>query len=158
MGAMAIVIVSLASLPIPRAGSLQTAPPVACNLLTSKEVSAVIGGPGTGSPIASPTSCQWVGVQSKRVTLTINQPRGGKSPVDQFDSARARTLPGITVEPVTGVGDDAYYVYFAGQNRAGCGLVVKKGTSVFEVRIYGFDLGEAKTAMKPLAQAAAGRL
>jgi len=46
-------------------------------------------------------------------------------------------------------------VYFTGQNRAGCGVVVKKGNSVFEVRLYGFDLSQAKTVSKTLAQNAA---
>ena len=56
------------------------------------------------------------------------------------------------------MGEDAYYVYFAGQNRAGCGLVVKKGSLVFEVRLYGFDLNQAKTVIKTLAQDAAAKL
>ena len=39
--------------------------------------------------------------------------------------------------------------------RPGCGLVVKKGTSVFEVRVYGFELAKGKTVSKVLAQEAA---
>ena len=31
-------------------------------------------------------------------------------------------------EPVGGVGDDAFHVYFAKTTRAGCGIVVKKGS------------------------------
>ena len=54
-------------------------------------------------------------------------------------------------------GDDAFYIFYAGQNRAGCGLVVKKGTSVFEVRVYGFDLAQAKTVSKTLAKEAAAK-
>ena len=61
----------------------------------------------------------------------------------------------MTTESISGVGEDAYYVYFTGQNRAGCGVVVKKGNSVFEVRLYGFDLSQAKTVSKTLAQDAA---
>ena len=49
-------------------------------------------------------------------------------------------------------------MYFAGQNRAGCGLVVKKGSSVFEVRLYGFDLNQAKTVIKTLAQDVAAKV
>jgi hypothetical protein len=124
---------------------------VACPMLTQVQIAAATGATvGAGSPIAAPTSCQWAG-QGKIVTLTIRQ-TAGKSPVDQFNDSKTRTLPGITVEPVSGVGDDAFYVYFAGQNRAGCGLVVKKGTGVFEVRVYGFDLGQAKSVSKTLAQ------
>jgi hypothetical protein len=125
---------------------------VACPLLTQAQVAAATGATvGAGSPIAAPTSCQWAG-QGKIVTLTIRKTLAGKRPVEQFNDSKARALPGITVEPVSGVGDDAFYVYFAGQNRAGCGLVVKKGTGVFEVRVYGFDLGQAKSVSKMLAQ------
>jgi hypothetical protein len=130
---------------------------VACPLLTPAQIGAVFGGPvGAGAPIVA-TSCQWVGQQGKRATLTINQPRGGKSPVDQFNAGKARGLPGVTIEPVSGIGDDAYYIYFTGQNRAGCGVVVKKGSSVFEIRVYGFDLSQAKTVSKTLAQDVAGK-
>jgi hypothetical protein len=131
---------------------------VACPLLTQAQIGAVFGGTvGAGAPIYLPTSCQWAGQQGKRVTLTINQTRAGKSPVDQFNDGKARGLPGVTREPVSGIGDDAYYVYFTGQNRAGCGVMVKKGTSVFEIRVYGFDLSQAKTVAKTLAQDAAGK-
>jgi hypothetical protein len=36
-------------------------------------------------------------------------------------------------------------------------LVVKRGTSVFEVRVYGFDLAQAKTVSKTLATEAAAK-
>jgi hypothetical protein len=133
-------------------------PTVACGLLTPAQIGAATGATiGAGSPIAKPTSCQWMG-QGKTVTLTINQARAGKSPVDQFNEGKANKLAGaITVESVGGVGDDAYYVYFAGTTRAGCGLVVKKGSSVFEIRVYGFELSQAKTVSKTLAQNAASK-
>jgi len=136
---------------------LAAEPPVACTLLTQAQIGTATGATvGAGSPIAAPTSCQWSG-QGKIVTLTINQPRGGKTPVQQFTDGKARKLPGVTTESISGVGEDAYYVYFAGQNRAGCGLVVKKGSSVFEVRLYGFDLNQAKTVIKTLAQDVAAK-
>jgi hypothetical protein len=137
---------------------LAAEPTVACTLLTLAQIGAATGATvGAGSPIAAPTSCQWSG-QGKIVTLTINQPRGGKSPVDQFNDGKTRKLPGITTEAISGVGEDAYYVYFTGQNRAGCGVVVKKGSSVFEVRLYGFDLNQAKTVSKTLAQNVAAKI
>ena len=154
-----IVVTTALSVLFASASSLFAAePPVACALLTQAQIGAAAGATvGAGSPIAAPTSCQWSG-QGKIVTLTINQPRGGKSPVDQFNDGKTRKLPGITTESISGVGEDAYYVYFAGQNRAGCGLVVKKGSSVFEVRLYGFDLNQAKTVIKTLAQGAAAKI
>ena len=130
-------------------------PTVACGLLTSAQIGAATGATiGAGSPIAAPTSCQWMG-QGKTVTLTINQPRAGKSPIEQFNAGKASKM--ITAEPVGDVGDDAFYVYFAGTTRAGCGIVVKKGSSVFEIRVYGFELTQAKTVSKTLAQNAASK-
>ena len=132
--------------------------PVGCSLLTQAQIGAAIGGTvGAGSPIIVSTACQWVGQQGKRVTLTINQPRAGQSPVDQFNAGKSRSLPGVTIEPVSGVGDEADHGYFTGQNRAGCGVVVRKGSSVFEIRLYGFDLSQAKTVAKAIAQDAAGK-
>ena len=48
-------------------------------------------------------------------------------------------------------------MFYSGTSRAGCGLVVKKGTSVFELRIYGFEIAQAKTVLKTLAGEAAGK-
>jgi len=130
-------------------------PTIACALLTTAQIGAATGATvGAGSPIARPTSCQWMG-QGKTVTLTINQPRAGKSPVDQFNAGKANKI--VTTEPVAGVGDDAFYVFFPGTTRAGCGLVVKKGSSVFEIRVYGFELSQAKTVSKALARNAASQ-
>ncbi|HKE87803.1 MAG TPA: hypothetical protein VKB50_28810 [Vicinamibacterales bacterium] len=130
---------------------------VGCSVLTQAQIAAATGAPvGSGSPIAAPTSCQWSG-KGKMITLTIRQPLANKSPVDQFNDAKKRTLPGVTIEPVSGVGDDAFYIYYAGHERSGCGLVVKKGSSVFEVRVYGFDLSQGKTVSKTLSQQAVAK-
>jgi hypothetical protein len=130
----------------------------ACTLITQAQVSAALEIPvNAGTPISRPSSCQWVG-KGRFTTLTIMQPRGGKSPIENFNSGKTSTMPGITVEPVSGVGDDAYYVYFNSTTRAALGLVVKKGSSAFEIRVYGFDLDKAKPVAKTLCQTVAGRL
>src|SRR4029077_7949629 len=91
---------------------LAAEPPVACTLLTQAQIGAATAATvGAGSPLAAPTSCQRSG-QGKIVTLTINRPRGGKSPEQQFTDGKARKLPGVTTESISGVGEDAYYVYF----------------------------------------------
>ena len=76
--------------------------------------------------------------------------------VEQFNAGK-KGLVGVTIEPVSGVGDDAYYVSYSGTTRAGLGLVVKKGSSEFEIRVYGFEIDKAKPAAKTLAQEAAGK-
>ncbi|HET6474395.1 MAG TPA: DUF3558 family protein [Pseudomonadales bacterium] len=129
--------------------------PDVCSLLTQQQISAAFGvAVGTGTPSLSSPACKWSGAD-KIVTLSITRTRGAESPVDQFYSGKALSLPGMAVQPVTGVGDAAYYVYFAGKDRDGCHLMVKKNRSVFEVRVDGFDLDHAKVVAKTLAQAAA---
>ncbi|HUK33204.1 MAG TPA: hypothetical protein VLV86_04785 [Vicinamibacterales bacterium] len=130
----------------------------ACALLTQMQVGSALGVPvGAGAPIGRPSACQWAG-KGKIATLTITQPLAGKSPVDRFNTGKTSTLPGITQEPVSGVGDDAFFVYYANTTRAGLGIVVKKGTSAFEVRVYGFDINDAKAVAKNLATNALGKL
>jgi hypothetical protein len=137
---------------------VSAAPPtVACELLTQARVSAALGvAVDAGTPIARPGTCQWVG-KGKFATLTITLEKGGKTPVDQFNAGRTSKLAGVTTEAVSGVGDEAYYVYFTGTTRAGAGIVVRKGTSSFEIRVYGFPLDEGKTVGKGLAQDVAGK-
>jgi hypothetical protein len=130
----------------------------ACTLITQIQVSAALEVPvGAGTPIASPSTCQWIG-KGRFATLTITQPLGGKSPVDRFNAGKTSTMPGITTEPISGVGDDAYYVYFSNTTRAGLGLVVRKGSSAFEIRVYGFDIDRAKSVAKTLCQTVAGKI
>ena len=131
-------------------------PAAACALITQTQVSEALGvSMPQGTPISRPGTCQWVG--KKTATLTITLPRSGKSPVEQFNAGK-KGLAGVTIEPVSGVGDDAYYVSYSGTTRAGLGLVVKKGNNEFEVRVYGFDVDKAKPVAKTLAQEAAGKI
>jgi len=130
---------------------------VACTMITQAHVSEALGiSVPAGTAISRPGTCQWMG-KGRFATLTITLPRGGKSPVEQFNAGK-KGLAGITIEPGSGVGDDAYYVYYSGTTRAGLGLVVKKGSNEFEVRVYGFDLDKAKPVAKTLAQEAAGKI
>lgn len=130
----------------------------ACALLTQMQVSDALGIPvDAGKPISGPASCQWFG-KGRFATLTITQPLAGKSPVDRFNAAKASTLPGVTKEPVSGVGDEAFYVAFSGTTRAGLGLTVRKGAAAFEIRVYGFDIDKAKPVAKTLAQNVAAKV
>jgi hypothetical protein len=158
MRSTAIAIPLVTGLLLSSAASSSAADPVACTVLTPAQVSAALGvSIDKGTPISRPGTCQWMG-KGRFATLTIAVPRGGKSPVDQFNAGKKGGLAGaVTAEPVSGVGDDAYYVYFSGTTRAGLGLVVKKGSSEFEVRVYGFELDKAKPVAKTLAQEAAGK-
>jgi hypothetical protein len=130
----------------------------ACTLLTQTQVSAALEVQvDAGTPIGRPSACQWTG-KGRFATLTITQPLAGKSPIDRFNAGKTSKLPGIITEPVSGVGDEAFYVYFSNTTRAGLGLVVKKGSSAFEIRVYGFDIDKAKSVAKALSQTVAGTI
>jgi len=140
-------------------GTLSAASPtVACELVTQARVSAALGVTvGAGTPIARPGTCQWAG-KGRIATLTITQSLAGKTPVEQFNAGKTSKRYGITMEPVSGVGDDAFYVSFATNTPKGAvGIVVRKGDSTFEVRVYGFSLDEGKAVGKSLAQDIAGK-
>jgi hypothetical protein len=129
----------------------------ACTLIAQTQVSAALEIPvNPGTPISSPSTCQWIG-KGRFATLTIMQPLAGKSPIDRFNAGKTSKMPGITMEPVSGVGDEAYYVYFSGTTRA-LGLVVKKGSSAFEIRVYGFEIDKAKSVAKTMCQTVAGKI
>ena len=129
----------------------------ACALITQTQIGAALEVPvGDGTPIGRPSTCQWAG-KGRIATLTIMQPLGGKSALERFNAGKNSTMPGITTEPVSGVGDEAYYIYFSGTMRA-LGLVVKKGSSVFEIRVYGFEVDKAKSVAKTLCQTIAGKI
>lgn len=130
----------------------------ACTLITQTQVSAALEVQvDAGTPIGRPSACQWTG-KGRFATLTITQPLAGKSPIDRFNAGKTSKLPGIITEPVSGVGDEAFYVYFSNTTRAGLGLVVKKGSSAFEIRVYGFDIDKAKLVAKTLSQTVAGTI
>jgi hypothetical protein len=55
--------------------------------------------------------CDWDAQQGRHVTPAIFQATGSESPADRFNHAKT-PVPGVTVEPAGGVGDDAYDIYF----------------------------------------------
>jgi len=122
------------------------APPTdACALLTSAQVSAVLGvSVGVGERIvpSSSTLCGYGGAgAAKRVVvaiITVNMFTQEKTP-----------LQGIKEEAAAGVGDEAHYMTTPG---FGTGLSVKKGNFAFKVRVYGFPLEQIKTKEKTLAR------
>jgi hypothetical protein len=159
MRSIALSAIIAGSMLVSSPGLLTAATPtVACDLLTQARVTAALGVMvGAGTPIARPGTCQWIG-KGKIATLTITQPLGGKTPVEQFNTGKTSKRLGITTESVSGVGDEAFYIYFAANTpRAASGIVVRRGDATFEIRVYGFTLEEGKTVGKSLAQDVAGK-
>ena len=103
----------------------------ACALLTPAQVSSALGAVvGPGQPIMpnKPTLCSWTeqGVPSgteRNVSVSVMSAKSfenGKIPVT-----------GITKTPVTGIGDDAYFVETRSMT---AGLSVRKGDACFQIR------------------------
>jgi hypothetical protein len=155
-----VILAALFALAVAETPEAHAAPPAdPCSLLTTQQVNTALGvavaaGKGLGQ------SCQWsqTGKElgGKGMLLTILGPIGTLTPVQQFDAIKT-PLPvkGITKTPVSGLGDDAVY----GQTGAsGPELTVKKGNSVFQIKVYGLPVEEIKTKEKTLAQEVLARL
>jgi hypothetical protein len=103
----------------------------ACSLLTQARVSALLGvSVGAGAPLVPKTAllCGWAqpgdtNHSGKRVVLDVFGAMGRLTPVDRFNNGKT-PVKSITKTPVTGIGDDAYYVTTPAM---GTGLNVKKG-------------------------------
>ena len=133
-----------------------TPPDDACSILTQTQVSTVLGfSVATGQRIVPTTAmmCGWSGpggptIGGKKVVLDIFGPLGKLTAVDRFANGKT-PVQGITKTPVSGVGDDAYYITTPG---LGTGLNVRKGNSAFQIRVYGFPPDQIETMEKTLAQ------
>ncbi|HLW48959.1 MAG TPA: hypothetical protein VKW09_14495 [bacterium] len=121
----------------------------ACSLLTQAQVSAALGvsmAPGQRYLPSLPQVCAWsepVPPHIQRVVVTISN-------TVTFASEKTPT-PGVTKTPVSGIGDDAYYVTAGG---LGTDLHVKKGSFAFKISVGGpgFSVDQIKVMEKTLAQ------
>jgi hypothetical protein len=118
-------------------------------------VTAVLGVPVAAGEKIVPGSgalCGWEipgdkGVNRKRVVLSIYTPLGGLTSIERFNNAKT-PVPGITKEPVSGVGDEALFAMTPG---LGTGLIFRKGERAFDMRVYGFPKDQIKAKEKELA-------
>ena len=128
------------------------APGDACSLLTQAQIKSATGADVSAGVAGSPKLCQWNASMAPSatvnfVTLVLQDPKF-------FEGGKKVPAPAI-VTPVSGVGDDAYYVVVRDQ----VGLVVKKGSSAFKVAVYAKLPADKKEAMeKSLATQIASQL
>ena len=143
----------------------------ACELLTTAQVSAALGvSMGAGSHV-TPTflkTCTWAPAGGptndlKCVTLNLQTAEGydaGEKMLQQVTAVmkarRDEDAPAPVITPISGVGDDAYYLDTANI----LSLIVKKGNGAFKIVIYGGGLPMAKrqSAEKTLAQQVLSKL
>src|ERR1700733_3545826 len=133
----------------------------ACAFLTRSQLSTVLGVPVDAGKHIGPGSalCSWGAPndpnhEGKHILLTIYRPVGKISAVERFENGKT-PIGGIEKTPVSGVGDDAYYIDTPG---FGLGLNVKKGSSAFQVKVFGFSAELAKTLERALAETVLAKL
>jgi len=138
------------------------ADPDACALLTETDVSAALevkSLAGTHLVQSSTKVCSWSDVAGndinhRRVVVSVTS-------AASFNALKSRAGI-ITMEPVSGIGDDAFYEI--PKSSESPFLFVRKGNAAFSVRILNglklkaFTRDEEKTKEAALAKAAAGRL
>lgn len=99
-----------------------------CTLLTADQVKAVLGVEIAVGPPPGKSSCMWKSTGGKVQMVTVSlQPS-----TTSWEHLKT-VLPSIPANPVTGVGDDAFYQNFG----TFAPLAVKKGGTIFIVKIYG---------------------
>jgi hypothetical protein len=127
----------------------------ACSFLSASQISTVLGvtvdaglhiGPGNAL-------CGWGEPndprhEGKHVLLTLYRSVGKISPIERFENGKM-PIGGIAKTPVRGIGDDAYFIDTPG---FGLGLNVKKGSSAFQVKVFGFPPDVTKTLERALAE------
>jgi hypothetical protein len=134
----------------------------ACALLTAAEVSKALGVtslPGERVIPASPKMCTW----SDDAQHDINHRRVTVSIVGAAGFQVGKSSKRITIEPVSGIGDEAYYE-IPGSGKESPFLFVRKGSAAFSIRVLNglklkaFTLQEEKDKESDLAKAAVSRL
>jgi len=116
--------------------------PAPCSLLTSAEVSAVVGANvGAAQPIAT-TGCSWT---APHVIVSV-------SLWDASDWGKMKTpLPGTSKTSVSGFGDDAFFTTLGSGEKQFTALTVKKGGTAYVIKVYGGNATDQMSKEKTLA-------
>jgi hypothetical protein len=124
-----------------KTAAAQSAAP--CSLLTSAQVTAVVGVSfGAAQPIAN-TGCSWT---APHMMVTVSLWDGSKW--DQMKTP----LPGMNRTPVSGLGDDAFYTTMgSASSKQFATLSVKKGGTAYLIKVYGPTMTEQMSMEKTLA-------
>jgi hypothetical protein len=117
--------------------------PAPCSLLTSAQITAVVGvSVGAAQPIAN-TGCSWT---APHMIVTVSLWDASK-----WDQMKV-TLPGISKSPVSGLGDDAFYSTMGpASGKQFATLSVKKGGTAYLIKVYGPSVTEQMSMEKALA-------
>jgi len=143
------VVVSLLVVPGLRVARAQ-APSDPCAQLTPAQVSAALGETVAAGQKAGTKTCSWSANKPTHQVVSLMY-----SPPGDWNTRKTRPMPGVTKTSVSGVGDEAFVETAANFST----LYVKKGSTIFMVRVYGVpDVGKQLAIEKPIAQAVAAKV
>lgn len=149
VSALVPVIVSTLVALSARSASAQV-PSDPCAPMTAAEVSAALGETVAAGQKATAKACAWTATQPKHQIVSLSF-----SPSGDWTTRKTRQLPGDTKTSVSGLGDEAF-AETAGRYTS---LYVKKGSTIFLVRVYGVaDLGQQLSIEKAIAKKVAAKV
>ncbi len=126
------------------------APSDPCAQVTAAEVSAALGEPVAAGQKAGTKTCSWSANKPTHQVVSLMY-----SPPGDWNTRKTRPMPGVTKASVSGVGDEAFAETAANFTT----LYVKKGSTIFMVRVYGVpDVGRQVAIEKPIAQTVAAKV
>ena len=115
-----------------------------CAQVTAAEVSAALGETVEAGQQAGTKTCSWVANKPTHQIVTLMF-----SPPGDWKTRKTRQMPGVTKATVSGVGDEAFAETVGNLTT----LYVKKGSTIFMVRVYGVPDSNRQLAIeKPIAQ------
>jgi hypothetical protein len=133
----------------------------ACTLLTVGDASKALeqsSQPGKRMVASSPAGCMWsadpaMSDSARKVGVNTHSQRA-------FDIAKKPAITTIKIEPVSGVGDEAFYQIYPKDSPF---IWVRKGSNAISIRILGtkanrFPLEQEKAKELALAKAVVGKL
>ncbi len=135
--------------------------PATCTLLTTADATKALDTPSQpGKQFIDSTGCMWsndpaASDTSRRIALNMHSPRS-------FQFAMHPALTTIKIEPVSGIGDEAFYQIYP--NGASPFIWARKGNDTFSIRILTrdkpkpFTLEQEKAKEADLAKAAVSKL
>jgi hypothetical protein len=143
------VIVSVLVASGPRAAGAQ-APSDPCAQVTAAEVSAALGETVAAGQQVNTKTCSWTANKPTHQIVTLMY-----SPPGDWNTRKTRPMPGVTKANVSGIGDEA----LAGTLANFTTLFVKKGSTIFMVRVYGVPDPDRQLAIeKSIAQKVAAKV
>jgi hypothetical protein len=115
-----------------------------CAQVTAAEVSAALGETVASGQQAGTKTCSWTADKPTHQIVSLMY-----SPPGDWSTRKTRLMPGVTKATVSGVGDEAF-AETAGKLTT---LYVKKGSTIFMVRVYDVPDPTRQLAIeKPIAQ------